>query len=110
MILGILDRQPDWRSLPPGIPARARRLIERCLQKELRRRLRDVGDALDDLEPCSNAVEPAHPQLRAQRGPVEFHRLTNRVGMNESPAISPDGKMVAYAAVADGRRQSRSSC
>ena len=42
-----------------------------------------------------------HESVRA----VEFGRLTDRVGMNEWPAISPDGKMVAYVAAADGRQQ-----
>jgi Tol biopolymer transport system component len=36
---------------------------------------------------------------------VHFHRLTDHVGVNESPAISPDGRMVAFVAMAGGRRQ-----
>ena len=35
----------------------------------------------------------------------EFQRLTDEVGINESPAISPDGKMVAFVAAVDGRQQ-----
>src|SRR6185436_15884262 len=36
---------------------------------------------------------------------VQVNRLTDFVGMEESPAISPDGKSVAFVARAGGRRQ-----
>ncbi len=36
---------------------------------------------------------------------VRLARLTDSVGMVGSPAVSPDGKMVAFVAVAGGRRQ-----
>ena len=37
--------------------------------------------------------------------PVELERLTDFVGMEEFPALSPDGKSVAFTADASGRRQ-----
>jgi Tol biopolymer transport system component len=37
--------------------------------------------------------------------PVELIRLTDFVGMEEFPALSPDGKSVAFTADAGGRRQ-----
>src|SRR5258708_6306738 len=37
--------------------------------------------------------------------PVELMRLTDFVGMEEFPALSPDGKSVAFTADAGGRRQ-----
>ncbi len=36
---------------------------------------------------------------------MEFQRLTDFVGMKESPAVSPDGKMVAFVSLINGRRQ-----
>ena len=36
---------------------------------------------------------------------VQLQRLTDLVGMEESPAISPDGKTVAFVARAGGKRQ-----
>lgn len=36
---------------------------------------------------------------------ARVHQLTDMVGIEEFPAISPDGKSVAYAASVDGRRQ-----
>jgi Tol biopolymer transport system component len=101
-IVNILERDPNWRALPPGVPRSVRRLLGRCLHKDAQRRLRDIGDAYADL----TGVEVDDTPERAMRvRPVEFRRLTDRAGMNEWPAISPDGKMVAYVAVADGHRQ-----
>ena len=36
---------------------------------------------------------------------VQLHRLTDFVGMEDSPAISPDGKTVAFVARAGSKRQ-----
>jgi serine/threonine protein kinase len=41
----VLEREPDWNRLPSETPASIRRLLRRCLEKDPRRRLRDVGDA-----------------------------------------------------------------
>ncbi|HEY3119688.1 MAG TPA: hypothetical protein VGL15_03630, partial [Vicinamibacteria bacterium] len=38
-------------------------------------------------------------------GPVSVQRLTDLSGLEEFPAISPDGKSVAFTAVVDSRRQ-----
>jgi Tol biopolymer transport system component len=46
----------------------------------------------------------AAPDATAARS-VQVQRLTDMVGLEESPALSPDGKMVAFAGVAGGRRQ-----
>jgi serine/threonine protein kinase/Tol biopolymer transport system component len=49
-IAAIIEREPDWRALPPRTPASIRRLIQRCLEKDHRRRMRDIGDARIDIE------------------------------------------------------------
>ena len=50
-VLGaVLQVEPKWDALPTGTPPLLRRLLRRCLQKERKRRLRDVGDALTDLD------------------------------------------------------------
>ncbi|HEY7185293.1 MAG TPA: LpqB family beta-propeller domain-containing protein [Vicinamibacterales bacterium] len=102
-IAAILEREPDWSALPRDLAPNLRRLLERCLQKDVRRRLRDIGDAHDYFVPVSMPAAVPSPSPRGRT--VEFQRLTDEVGINESPAISPDGKMVAFVAVADGRRQ-----
>ena len=41
----ILETEPDWNALPEKTPPRIRNLIWRCMQKDPRRRLRDIGEA-----------------------------------------------------------------
>jgi serine/threonine-protein kinase len=45
----VLTRDPDWLALPVETPASLRTLLRRCLEKDARRRLRDIGDALPEL-------------------------------------------------------------
>ncbi len=41
----ILKGEPDWDLLPPATPWKIKDLLHRCLRKELRDRLHDIGDA-----------------------------------------------------------------
>ena len=49
-LIEVAAKEPDWEP----IPARARRMLRRCLEKDPKRRLRDIGDAwfwLEDAPP-----------------------------------------------------------
>ena len=48
-IAATLEREPPWSLLPPALPARIRELLQRCLEKDPRQRLRDIGDAAVEL-------------------------------------------------------------
>jgi Tol biopolymer transport system component/tRNA A-37 threonylcarbamoyl transferase component Bud32 len=50
LIAHILKSEPDWAALPAETPPRVRRLLRRCLEKDHRNRLRDLGDARIELE------------------------------------------------------------
>lgn len=50
VIVSILERAPDWEALPPETPPLVRRLLQHCLEKDLGRRLRNIGDARVNLE------------------------------------------------------------
>jgi serine/threonine protein kinase/Tol biopolymer transport system component len=53
VIARVLERHPEWSTLPDTVAPSLRRLLVRCLEKDLNRRLRDAGDlalALEDLE------------------------------------------------------------
>jgi len=45
LIAKILQTEPDWTRLPAAIPAHVRALLARCLRKDARERLRDIGEA-----------------------------------------------------------------
>ncbi|HZI88822.1 MAG TPA: protein kinase [Candidatus Polarisedimenticolia bacterium] len=49
-IAKILERDVDWKSLPSSTPPRIRELLQRCLEKDPRKRLRDIGEARLSLE------------------------------------------------------------
>jgi serine/threonine protein kinase len=106
-IAAVLEREPAWDRLPDATPSGIRRLIRRCLEKTLKRRLRDIGDARIELEDALAGASDTTVAGRpiAPRRDVQFQRLTDFVGTKESPAISPDGKMVVFAAPVNGRRQ-----
>jgi Tol biopolymer transport system component len=49
-IAATLEREPDWSGLPAQTPVSIRRLLQRCLEKDPKRRLRDIGDARLEIE------------------------------------------------------------
>lgn len=49
-IVALLEKDPPWQALPEATPPRLRELLGRCLEKDPRKRLRDIGDARIDLE------------------------------------------------------------
>ncbi len=60
-IAAVLEREPNWRALPPETPAKIRDLLQRCLQKDSPRRLRDIGDARIEIEEVQAAPSVAEP-------------------------------------------------
>jgi len=70
LIAKILEREPDWTALPAGVPARVTGLLRRCLTKDAKQRLRDIGDAR--LELSEALTSPAEPvaAAAAPRGPA----------------------------------------
>jgi serine/threonine-protein kinase len=62
-IARILEREPDWEALPETTPRRIRILLTRCLQKKLRDRLCDIGDARLELKEVDDLAEPLDETL-----------------------------------------------
>lgn len=50
VLVSVLRDTPDLAALPGDTPASVRRLIARCLERDLKRRLRDIGEARLVLE------------------------------------------------------------
>ncbi len=49
-LAAVIKEEPDWSQLPTNTPTRARVLLQRCLQKDPKQRLRDIGDARISLD------------------------------------------------------------
>ena len=63
VLAAIVEREPDWSPIPSDTPAHVRRLLRRCLDKDARTRLRDVGEARVALALPSD-VDVAEPAQR----------------------------------------------
>jgi Tol biopolymer transport system component/predicted Ser/Thr protein kinase len=82
VIAKIMEREPDYNALPERTPPRIRDLLHRCLEKQAKRRLRDIGDAQLELD-----------QAIAKR---EWSTAVIAVG---GRATQPARKLVSIAAV-----------
>ncbi|HEU4927074.1 MAG TPA: LpqB family beta-propeller domain-containing protein [Vicinamibacterales bacterium] len=86
-IARILEREPDWSALPPATPSSVRRLLLRCLTKDPKKRLRDIGDArieidaMDELLPGSTAALASVAGRRGVRFWVPWVALASLVLM-----------------------------
>ena len=66
----ILHEQPDWEALPDSTPPAVRRILRRCLDKDLRRRARDIGDVRLDLEEAQSSPAVAEGPARRRGVPA----------------------------------------
>jgi Tol biopolymer transport system component len=143
IIAAVVSREPDWTRLPASTPAGIRHVLARCLEKDPKRRVRDIGDVRFELEnpvreeshdvrgvqgmPGSSPVADATRTRRAAGrlswivlgaglagavtwfGPWSRGRAADPPALRVSivhtdgsevagPAISPDGRRVAYRA------------
>jgi serine/threonine protein kinase/Tol biopolymer transport system component len=78
-ITAILGREPDWSVLPAGTPLAVRRLLQRCLEKDVKQRLRDIGDAPADIDHVLADLRATRSSVLPREGPAArprpFHRL-----------------------------------
>ena len=61
----VLEREPDLSALPGDTPPVIVQLIRRCLRKDVRRRLRDIGDASIEIEDCLHGTTAVSEEPRA---------------------------------------------
>jgi eukaryotic-like serine/threonine-protein kinase len=63
-LAAVIRAEPDWSSLPAITPMRVRVLLQRCLQKDPKQRLRDIGDARISLDEVLSGA-PEQPSAAA---------------------------------------------
>jgi Tol biopolymer transport system component len=123
----VLTKQPDLEKVPPQV----RKLVGRCLEKDPRQRLRDIGDARDLL-----VAQPVLPAARSRLGwaaaavllvvSATLGAVAWKHFREESPhvaklffpppekevfppdiptmAVSPDGRRIAFETTGNGRK------
>ena len=127
-LAAVVDREPDWNSLP-RLPPTLDRLLKKCLAKDTRRRLRNLGDAALDLDDAYIVSAPKEVLTRwvaiaaaailslvvsalwirtntASSPATEIVQpafVTTYPGSERSPSFSPDGSQFVF--VWDGENQ-----
>ena len=61
IVARVIEREPDWSRLPVGVPARVRELLRHCLEKDPKKRRRDIGDVQLEIERAMS--EPAQASI-----------------------------------------------
>src|SRR5579862_204097 len=67
-LASVLGTQPDYSMLPSDTPALVRHLVRRCLEKDPKRRLRDMGDVRIEIEEALSALTTEGPSVPAPAG------------------------------------------
>jgi serine/threonine protein kinase/Tol biopolymer transport system component len=68
LLAAVVKDSPDWNALPGTAPAALRRLLQRCLVKNPRQRLRDIGDARIELDGSAETLPGSAPADSRPRG------------------------------------------
>ena len=88
VVAKVIEREPDIGLLPPQTPPAIRRLLRRCLEKDPRRRLRDIGDA---------RLEIADAMAEITEGPIRVQPLqrTSRWKLAVTAVLGALGALLA---------------
>jgi serine/threonine protein kinase len=76
-IAKIIEREPAWPELPAQTPAAVHRLLQRCLEKDPRRRLHHMADIRIELEDAIKVLDTRRSRnnaagTRAKRFPLKW--------------------------------------
>ena len=81
-IVSVISKEPDWSALPSSTPASIQTLLRRCLEKDPKRRLRDIGEG----------------RLTLERGP-ETPALPPTAAMSSTPLVWKGALALAAVAI-----------
>jgi hypothetical protein len=106
----VLEREPDMKKLPSGLPAAVRGTLDLCLQKDPKNRLRDIGDVRLALEGQVAGVSPeANRPLWRRALPIAAAVAIGAVLAGALVAIVVTGKPVVARLQARHRSRGSSS-
>ena len=106
----ILRAEPEWDALPPATPAHVRLLLQRCLDKDQKRRLRDIGDARIELDqPGAQLPASGCSRSRAVCSPARLPRIRSH-WPDACTAGRCGGRPLRGESVDEGDRSRPSTC
>jgi serine/threonine protein kinase len=68
-LAAVLEREPEWTALPHTVPGSIRRLLQRCLDKDPRRRFHDIADVRIEIEDALREPVTAEPSAALDTSP-----------------------------------------
>lgn len=96
---------PDWTALPSSTPEPLRRLIRRCLDRDVRSRLRDIGEARIALEeqaafdvPAEESADPVHDRQARKARRFSWRATATVVGSAAAGALVMAGLLLRQPA------------
>ncbi len=105
-LAAVLMRDPDWSALPAPLSSRVRELLLRCIRRDVKQRLRDIGDAriaLDEeqkggasLVSASGVALPGSLSLESGTGKATALASRRRTSMRAAAIVAVS--LVAVAA------------
>jgi serine/threonine protein kinase len=81
ILAAVVRAEPDWSQLPAATPLRARVLLQRCLQKDPKQRLRDIGDARISLDEMISGAPLEAPSPRELAGASGWRAALGRLAI-----------------------------
>ena len=103
IFVSVLEREPDWAALPAETPASIRTLLDRCLRKNPRKRLRDIADALIEIDDRASmpGTVPSGVVIAAPEG--GRHRSRERLAWIVAAALAVVSGAMALVYLRPGR-------
>ncbi|MGE3513176.1 MAG: protein kinase, partial [Vicinamibacterales bacterium] len=90
-LAAIINREPNWTTLPADTPPLIRRLLRRCLQKDRTRRLADIADARLDIDEALGGSEfdaPDAPSISRTRDRLTWASSLLLVGATAAAIVA----------------------
>jgi eukaryotic-like serine/threonine-protein kinase len=78
LLAAVIRGEPEWADLPEKTPAAIKRLIRRCLVKDSKQRLRDIGDARIAIEETISGA-PADGEVAGSGGGTTENTRASRL-------------------------------
>jgi serine/threonine-protein kinase len=102
-LAAVMMKEPDWAALPSDMPVGVRRLLTRCLKKDPKERLRDIGDARAELGEFLNGPREVITPPIVPASPLRRHGVAVAVVLITGAMTGAFGWIVARSTLARPR-------
>ena len=68
ILASVIKLEPDWAALPDALGPRIERLLRRCVEKDRKKRRRDIGDVRNEIEEALTTPERGGAALPERSG------------------------------------------